>query len=454
MVVTDQTLHEKLLQVMDESQLWKGDQRRTHGFLLSPNVYEVSPDHQNQLNALCPALNECLAGFGRLVAIAQTPEFARTDAYKLIDTVANASAPNYYRRAQLRRPSCLPVVCKCDFMDDETDGTLKIAEIDGINKHGFGYGALVNRLRNTILGRYPDKCYPGIAQVIADEVKRRHTKAEGNAGIIRPSLPKIGLMAGEHERFYLPEFAIFADELACHGVGCEVVRENDLRVVNGDDGDEIEGLPSSLLVDLPTCGYNHGLSQALMSQYMKGELDFLLPPKSYLSSKGLMALLRNDEHNEDLECTLRSQIPGAALERVRRSIPPTYLITKRNLDFIRNDLVGSGTSYVLKAVTSSGMKGTVFMEDPGFETTLAELTQGRNGGYILQKEVSNKPETFSYFQPDGELRSDTWYKRVIVHFARGFVADMNITARRDKKVHGAKDCLQLGVRCLRTGGVY
>ena len=165
-------------------------------------------------------------------------------------------------------------------------------------------------------------------------------------------------------------------------------------------------------------------------------------------------LLRNDEHNEDLECTLRSQIPGAALERVRRSIPPTYLITKRNLDFIRNDLVGSGTSYVLKAVTSSGMKGTVFMEDPGFETTLAELTQGRNGGYILQKEVSNKPETFSYFQPDGELRSDTWYKRVIVHFARGFVADMNITARRDKKVHGAKDCLQLGVRCLRTGGVY
>ena len=466
MVTTEKTLHEKLLQVMDQSKLWEGSQRSTHGFLLSPDVYHVSDEHQNQLEKLCPALNECLSGFGRLVAIAQTPEFVRTNAYRLINTVANVGAPLYYRDAQFRRPSCLPVVCKCDLMD-ATDGTLKIAEIDGINKHGFGYGALVNRLRDAIGDHDPESCYPGIAHTIAQAINQPKVKYRAcpspDGRYNRRNLPpmvsytelewcELGLLFGEHERFYLPEFRVFADEMKRYKVKVTMVGERDLKLKEG----EVTNLPSRILVDLPACVRNPQLSETLAGMYVKGEVDFLLPPKPFLSSKGVMALLRNDEHDEDLECTLRSQISSSALATVRAHLPPTYLVTRRNLGFIRDVLTGSGTPYVLKAVISNGMKGTIFMEDSRYETVLAELSKIGDGSYILQEEVVNKPETFNYFQPDGELRDDTWYKRMIVHFARGLVADIDITARRDKKVHGAKDCLQLGVirGYRRTGGVY
>lgn len=466
MIATQQTLHEKLLQVMDESKLWEGSQRHSHGFLLSPDVYHVSDEHQKQLEKLCPALNECLSGFGRLVAIAQTPEFARTDTMKLINTVANVSAPSYYRDAQSRKPSSLPVVCKCDLMD-ATDGTLKIAEIDGINKHGFGYGALVNRLRDAIHDYSPDNCYPGIAHTIAQAINQPKMKyracPEPNGRYSRRNLPpmvsytelewcELGLLFGEHERFYLPEFAIFASEMERYMVKVKLIGEHDLKIKDG----EITNLPSRILVDLPACVRNPGISAALAKMYVEGSVDFLLPPKPFLSSKGVMALLRNEEDDQDLECTLRSQISQAALATVRAHIPSTYLVTKKNLDFVRYTLPGSGKSYVLKAVISNGMKGTIFMEDSRYEKTLAGCNQTADGSYILQEEVQNKPETFNYFQPNGELRDDTWYKRVIVHFARGHVADIDITARRDKHVHGAKDCLQLGVirGQRRTGGVY
>jgi hypothetical protein len=443
MVTKKQTLHEKLLQVMDASRLWEGGQRHSHGFLLSPDVYAVSAEHQRQLDELAPALNECLSGLGRLVTIAQTPDVARTDAYKLIHGVANMSTPHYYSHAQMRRPSSLPIVCKCDLLD-ATDGTLKIAEIDGMNKHGFGYGVLVNRLRDAIVGRWPENSYPSIARVVADEVKRRFEKTAGQH--VSPVRPHLGILVGEHERFYLPEFAIFAEQLDWLGIDCTLLREFDLRV-----NDELLADIPSLLLDLPDCRRNRGLSQALAQFYLEGLVDFLLPPKPFLGSKGLLALLRNDEKSEELECVLRSQIPRAALERVRAHIPPTYLVLARNLEFIRNELLGSGTPYVLKAVISNGMKGTIFMDDERFETVMDELRYQSGGDYILQEEVPNKTDEFRYFHTNGEVRDDTWYKRVIVHFAagrdlvRGYVADIDITARRDKKVHGANDCLQLGV---------
>ena len=37
-----------------------------------------------------------------------------------------------------------------------------------------------------------------------------------------------------------------------------------------------------------------------------------------------------------------------------------------------------------------------------------------------------------------------WFMRITVHFAQRQVADVIVTARQDKKVHGAKDCIQLG----------
>jgi hypothetical protein len=45
----------------------------------------------------------------------------------------------------------------------------------------------------------------------------------------------------------------------------------------------------------------------------------------------------------------------------------------------------------------------------------------------------------------GELGHGEWFVRVTVHYFVGGIADIIVTARRDKKVHGALDCLQLGL---------
>ena len=89
------------------------------------------------------------------------------------------------------------------------------------------------------------------------------------------------------------------------------------------------------------------------------------------------------------------------------------------------------------------MKGTAFMDDAHFTVIMARAC-GSYYRFILQREVINRARNFQYFGNRGELQSGEWFVRVTVHyFARG-IADIIVTARRDKKVHGALDCLQLG----------
>ncbi len=89
------------------------------------------------------------------------------------------------------------------------------------------------------------------------------------------------------------------------------------------------------------------------------------------------------------------------------------------------------------------MKGTVFTDDQHFNATLQRACNSCYR-FILQKEVTNRARTFSHFANGGSLRQSEWFMRVTVHYAARRVADVVITARQDKKVHGALDCLQLG----------
>jgi len=59
--------------------------------------------------------------------------------------------------------------------------------------------------------------------------------------------------------------------------------------------------------------------------------------------------------------------------------------------------------------------------------------------------IANQAMEFDYFDENGQIRKGNgWYTRITVHFIHRQVADIIVTARQDKKVHGAKDCLQLG----------
>src|SRR5690606_33862435 len=106
-------------------------------------------------------------------------------------------------------------------------------------------------------------------------------------------------------------------------------------------------------------------------------------------------------------------------------------------------------AYVLKACHSSGMKGTIFADDPRFASELTAAQSSKKGPYILQGLVEPVTHRLHYFGDDGVEVSDGWCYRVVAHLAleadpgRG-VADITVTARRDRSVHGAKDCIQIG----------
>jgi hypothetical protein len=105
--------------------------------------------------------------------------------------------------------------------------------------------------------------------------------------------------------------------------------------------------------------------------------------------------------------------------------------------------------YVLKESISSGMKGIFFSDEDGFEEVLSRASATK-ANWILQEEVVNRPQRFSWFENgagrEAELQTaDDWLMRVTVHYVNRKLADGIVTARRNRAVHGATDCLQLGV---------
>lgn len=420
-------MYEQVRQVVLDSGLWDNGRNSSHGFVLSPSVYEVSREKRDELEAVGAALHDCLAGLGRIAAIAFNPKISHGATWGMITKVLHTGVPAIYHDIMLLNPSRVPSICKVDIMES-VDGKYSIAEIDGHNKHGLGYSTLAARIRRAIMPQA--EAFPGVAATLAQEAKKR-----GESSVV--------LCYADQERFYLPEFFILQTELANYGIELIVVAESDLRVggdkavVNRNSQDQ------KLFVDLPFLYHNQTLNALFAARYRNGEIDFLIPPKPFLGSKAILALLRNDTESEELEAILKSQIRPMSLELLRRHIPTTYLIHKDRK--MREEYWGglcNGKRYVLKESVSSGMKGVVFMGEH-FDKI---LKQACNSYYhfILQEEVNNRSRSFSYFADGGCLQQCEWFMRITVHYAVRSIADITITARQDKKVHGASDCLQLG----------
>lgn len=427
-------MYDQIKQVIVDSGIWDQEKENKYGFVLSPSVYEVSEEKKSELEALSAALHDCMAGLGRIAAIAFNPTLTHSGTWRMIVKALHTGIPAIYHDIMLLNPSAVPSICKVDMMESE-DGKYFIAEIDGHNKHGLGYSTLAARIRGVI---NPEaKTFPGVAALIAKEIKRRGENV-------------IALIYSDQERFYLPEFRILKDELMRHDVGTIVAAESEVQV----EGDMliIKGIPMNyrLFVDFPFLYFNRALNNFLAERYKAGEIDFLIPPKPFLGSKVVLALLRNDTNNPELEAILRSQIKSSSLELLRRYIPETYLVHRRG----RHAKTGEeywrsfcdNKKFVLKESISSGMKGTIFMDDwngSDFDLVM-ERACSSYFRFVMQKEVTNRPRRFEYFEDAGNIRQAEWFMRVTVHFAMRRVADIVVTARQDKRVHGALDCLQLG----------
>lgn len=409
---------EKLKKVVRESKIWAGERNRSHAFLLSPSVYGIEDSKHQTLQQLGQAINDCMIGLSHIAFVAYSKELNCRGAWQTVRNVFSTGVPKMYLEFQGANPNRIPRLVKVDFMVDQ-NGNFKIAEIDGHNKHGIGYSTLALRCREAL---YPlDKSMEGVVKMLSDEIKRQGRN-------------ELKLFYADQEKFYLPEFEIAQQEFVKNGINCLVVSEADAT----DDF-----LQNGLFLDLPFLYHKTDLYGVILEAYRNRRVNFIIPPKPFLGAKGVLAILRNDEKDEHLEALLQSFIKKSALDLMRRFIPETLLIGKqaKGIDFVKERT--SCKRYVLKESISSGMKGTVFSDGEDFDETLLRACKA-NMNWILQEEIINCPQCFSWYDGDKLKTANDWFMRVTAHYVNRNLADVVVTARRDKSVHGAKDCIQLG----------
>ncbi len=422
-----ESTRDSLHALVGSSGLWVDEK---HTFILSPDVFPITRATADGLCAFAEALHDCLGGIGRIAAIASTPNLAAGPAWRKIARTLDTGIPARYKAVQHRRPGAVPGICKVDFMID-VDGNWRIAEIDGHNKHGLGYSTVAARMRDAVMNG--QDTFPGVVEALARSVARRGDD-------------RLAIVYADQERFYEPELRILVGALSARGVGVTLFREEEASVVDGRITVRDMPVPSRLYLDLPFMYRNQRLIEALFRTHAAGEIEFIIPPKPFLGSKAALAFLRNDEGNPALEAILRSQIPPRSLELVRSYIPRTFFVGSVKPDARwRREL--NGTPYVVKETVAYGMKGTVFRDDEAHDEVLREAARSPDQ-YVVQEEVLNRPFRFRSYGPDGTVEASDWFTRVTVHVAARAVADIVVTARKDKKVHGAPDCLHLG--CVIT----
>jgi hypothetical protein len=416
-------MYDALNAVIAESGIWSGSRRQSHAFLLSPSVYHITEEQKRALEELGHAIHDCLLGLSHIAVIAYDGSLNYGGTWLLARRIFSTGVPKIYQELQGMNVRHIPRLLKVDLMVD-VDGNFRIAEIDGHNKHGVGYSTLARRFREAL---YPDaKALPGVVAVLAQEV-------------LRLGFSQLKLLHSDQERFYVPEFEIAQQEFAKYGVECRVVSEMDIA-----DGFLNEGL----FMDLPFLYHRPELYSEIITAYHAGEVNFIIPPKPFLGAKGVLALLRNDTGDEQVESILRSFIKKRSIDLVRQYIPETLLVGRQAAGIDTVKTLVARKRYVLKESISSGMKGTVFSDSEDFEKILVKACVS-NMNWILQEEVANQPQSFSWFEcRDGETprirMEEDWFMRVTVQYVGRSLADVVVTACRDKAVHGGKNCLQIG----------
>lgn len=418
-------------QAVESTGIWQGDQRYSHTFLLSPNAFELSAEQRRSLDRLAHDLQECLFGVSAIMGIAEQADlYPSTSGYTNLRR--SLSLGTAYQLPN-NQPAKLPMLRKCDLVVG-TDGQLWLAEIDATNPRSWGYSIVGRSIVQTLDPQA--QLLPGVAPIIAKWLSRQGVGA-------------VTFLYGDTQRFYRPEFEIIASELDQLGIKMVVINESEV-VVKDDcllDGRSGEVLPE-WLVDMPAMNRNKPLIDWLRSQIDRQQAKFLIPPKYFLGSKALLAMLSNPLRDQQLEHLLLSQIRCDTLERVRRFIPPAIVVGNKLTD----SQLANFTSYhptVLKAAVSSGMKGVVFSDEPGFAQAL-KVARNSKGSAILQHVASGRVFYWDAHDPVAErkLEPAEWQLRLTAYLSYTAVEDIAVTACMDKAVHGGSKAILTGTKLV------
>ena len=415
-------LYSRIEGIVTESGLWAGEQRQTHAFRPTSSIVGFTSAQVEELKRLGPTIAEVLQGMSRILTVAHNLDVAEGEAWRVLRKVMSMEVPGFMAPLQSLYPKQAPLLIKVDVMEDG-DGQFHLAEIDATNRRGMGYTSLFERLRSEVKPRSSAPFTP-IVEALAGLVKRLCGKGR----------PQLGYVYAHRERFYLSEFLILRDALRHYDVELLVGDELETNVVG--DTVVINGTPceSALLADFAIKLERKELIVDLSRLYKEKRVRLLIPPRPFLGSKALLALLHNAEGDAKIEAILRSMIDGEAIDHLRQRVPMTRFVTKSSV---------APTSGVLKEVISSGMKGVYFVGDPAFKKGFADA-RSRPYQYVVQDEIVCRRRRFQVLSSEGGSRENL-RTRLILYYVLRSPAGGLITATEEKAVHGGGRAVFTGI---------
>jgi len=383
--------------------------RERHGYVLSPSAYVLSAKQHDQVERLARTtyravqnLNESLCGIASRTT--------RTNDEARFLKLATAASRGLCQPADgITR---IPPVFKVDLVQDQA-GNFSIAEVDTYNPRGFSYGALLEEG----LPAGDHARFPGIAMF----EQMLHDAA--------PAGTRWFVIVSEFERYYGTAFRFLVALLRTRGVDIDLIQETAVtpdHPILSERGVGVLAIPDTLNQTMRKNPHIMDLSSRLVERYRNGELFAFFPPVAYLSSKGFLPFLREEDGMDEF-------------------IPETVFVGRR---FELPSFITSGRSAgVLKATVSSGMKKVIFsaLDQREFENALREAQASQGFSWILQEKIEQARIPVVVFNDAGERETQEHCLRVIAFVSEAGIMDLLITGRPDEKVHGAKDCIQLPV---------
>lgn len=383
-------------------------------YTLSPHPFCVSPTMKGELSEIGQAVKGYLEG-----AISFMNECQNSNEHlytNLRSTMLSAMHGLPYVPADRSVP-----ICKVDLMVN-SEGNLRIAEIDGYNPRGIAFSSFIKDLHTD---HKDNRFFLGVEFAICEEMVKRNSR-------------KLVWLYANHERFYMTAFSQLKRILHTRGI--------EMILCNTDDRWDPSLLDNNSVLSMIPWGMRTPgelLNKAfLFSLYQEAPNRFLYPLTPWLGTKAFIGMVSNAGNQSELETVVQKHFKE--IDLIRKYLPKTVLVGKK-FSQASKGFIQSLDRYVLKAHVASGLKGVWFSDNQNLMCQkLNSFLSEKKPNYTVQEYIDQKTfpiETFS--GPRNSLVTNEWYLRVTAHInARGEVVDACITGRQTPDVHGAPDCIQ------------
>lgn len=443
----DASLVLKQANFFKQAELWTSYDFERFKFRLSNEALVLSPEESAELktiNTLLMAQDGFVRGAVKLYEKTLNPKFAGKTVGGMIRKTLTSNVSSVDLAFINSNLDSLPFLVRLDLVKLRNERTgspiFQIVEIEGDKTHAFGYVTFPKLTRNMFSGEMNKL---GIVDAFKTEL--------GSRGIDLKD-PVI-LFLNRSEGFYLRELTVFSKVAKRFGLNLSVTTESDITFSEDSVVVGSTGIKSRVLVNIPVLTprgtYGTGINtEKMLKLYCDKKIQVLIPPFRFLGSKGLLGIFKNSLKDPELEEVLVETFGKDLLDKLRPFIPETVNVNKRNQNKVLQLLETNPESWVIKEVSTSGMRG-VSLPNSNEEKRVKMISQIKSNpfNFIIQKKIEQEKKLFTFSEPENlqEIKQAEMFMRISPFLTQEGIAEIGLTARESPAVHGSVDAIQIPV---------